>query len=355
MTERQQQRLLYRSAFFVLFVVAPPLDLFRLDLTLGHFVLLGHDWTLGLDAFVSGAIGPGQAALNLVLRGFLPIVAVVGVLGYTAWRWGRLYCGWLCPHFSVVESINALMRRASGKPTLWEPRPLPERLPDGRRLTPHPSYWLLVAMAVLGFAFLWAVTLLTYLLPPGEIYHNLLHGTPTRNQSLFIGVATLLFALEFTLARHLFCRFGCAVGVFQSFVWMANERARVVGYDRSRGVECASCNAACENACPMRLRPRGIKRRMFTCTSCAECLSACQQVQARNPRGPLLRWVEGDCALDVSMRDFGFRPIVPKTCFSDQTASSGDGQASPEGNLYRQQQLGRATTTIDPRRAVSSS
>lgn len=349
MINPQPKRLLYRSAFFALFLVAPPLDLFRLDLTLGHFILFGQDWTLGLDSFVAGAVGPGQAAVNLVLRGFLPIAALIGVLGYTAWRWGRLYCGWLCPHFSVVESINALMRRASGKPTLWERSPLPERLPNGRRLVPNPKYWLLVLIAVFGFAFLWAVTLLTYLLPPSEIYHNLLHGTLTRNQSVFLGVATLLFALEFTLARHLFCRFGCAVGVFQSFVWMANKSALVVGFDRSRGPECARCNAACENACPMRLRPRGIKRRMFTCTNCGECLSACQQVQARNPRGALLRWVEGDCALDVSMRDFGCRPSVPDGCFSNVTVTAGGAKDSSQRVRYGPT-LGVALAAVDARR-----
>jgi polyferredoxin len=159
------------------------------------------------------------------------------------------------------------------------------------------------------------VTLLTYLLPPAEIYHNLFTGNLTRNQTIFITAATVVFTLEFTLARHLFCRFGCAVGVFQSFVWMANRRAMVVGFARSRAAACVDCHAACEDVCPMRLKPRSIKRRMFTCTECGECLSACEQVQARNPRGTLLRWIEGDCALDVSQRDFGRRPELPAECF----------------------------------------
>jgi ferredoxin-type protein NapH len=34
-----------------------------------------------------------------------------------------------------------------------------------------------------------------------------------------------VFTLEFALARHLFCRFGCAVGLFQSLAWMANPGA----------------------------------------------------------------------------------------------------------------------------------
>jgi len=266
---REQQRLLVRTAFFALFVLAPPLDLFRLDLTRGHFIFLGFPWTLGLAPFQAGEIGSVQAVFNLIVRGFLPIVVIVGVLGLVAWKWGRLYCGWLCPHFSVVESINALMRRVLGKPTLWE------AASSGavRRL----REWPLLAAAILAFAFLWALTLLTYLLPPFEIYSNLLAGTLTRNQSIFLIAGTTVFTLEFLLARHLFCRFGCAVGVFQSFVWMANPRAPMVMLDRATAAACVGCGHDCVEACPMRLNPRGSKRDKFACTQCGECVAACRQ------------------------------------------------------------------------------
>jgi len=312
---RQRLRLAVRGGFFALFLLAPPLDLLRLDLHLGHLILFGHPWTLGLAEFVSGETGSMGAALALLLRGFLPIVVVVGGVLWVSWRYGRLYCGWLCPHFSVVETINGLMRRASGRPTLWERRSLPATRPDGRRIEPRRVWWLATALAVVGFAFLWAVALLTYLLPPAEVYGNLWNGTLTRNQAIFLGVATFLFVIEFTLARHLFCRFACAAGLFQSLIWMANRRALVVGFDRARAGTCASCDTACEHACPMRLKPRAIKRRMFTCTQCAQCLEACAQTQSGNPRGPLLQWVGGACALDVSERDFGRRPDVSPGCF----------------------------------------
>lgn len=311
----QDKRLITRLGFFVVFVLAPPLDVFRLDLYLGHFIVFGQPWTLGLDPFLRGEVGPGVAAWNLFWRGLLPIVVVGGGLFWVSWRYGRLYCGWLCPHFSVVETINGLMRRASGKPTLWEKKPLPERLPDGRILNPDRRWWPVTLLAVALFSFVWALTLLTYLLPPDVIYANLLGGTLTRNQSVFLIAGTLAFMAEFLLARHLFCRFGCAVGLFQSLVWMANKRAMVVGYDGARASSCADCNAACDNACPMRLKPRSIKRKMFTCTQCAECISACTQVQAPHGQPPLLQWVEEECARLVSDREHG-RPLpAGGTCF----------------------------------------
>lgn len=319
----KRRRLITRSAFFALFVLSPPLDIFRLDLNLGHMILFGQDWTLGIDPFLAGEIGSGEVAMNLILRGFLPILIIGGGLIAIAWRYGRLYCGWLCPHFSVVEVINSLMRRTFGKPTLWERRPVPGTRMDRR-------YWPLTLLAVAGFAFIWALSLLTYLLPPAEIYPNLLHGDLTRNQSLFLGIGTLVFCLEFLLARHLFCRFGCAVGLFQSLAWMANRKAMVVGFDSRHSSDCIECNAACDHACPMRLKPRSIKRRMFTCTQCSRCLSACETAQQSRQRPPLLKWLDQECARLVSERDFGRHPKVGEECFGESGPALQDIKATKE-------------------------
>ena len=297
-----------QAGFFILFVAAPPLDIFRYDLTLGHFIVFGMPWTLGLDALINGDIGATRAVVNVMVRGFLPVLLVGAVLIWTAWRYGRLYCGWLCPHFSVVETVNSLMQRATGKPSIWESRPLPARRPDGRVVMPNARYWIVTIVVAACFAFLWALSLLTYLLPPFEIYHNLLNASLTGNQARFLGIGTLLFFMDFMFARHLFCRFGCAVGLFQSLAWMANPRALVVGFDGTRARGCQACNNACDNVCPMRLRPRTIKRRMFTCTGCTQCITACEQVQAGSPEGGLLHWVDGEQALPVVTG----RPVRPR-------------------------------------------
>lgn len=311
--ERQRLRSWFQAGFFILFVLAPPLDLFRFDLNLNHFFFLGMHWTLGLDALIAGEISGLEAGFNILIRGFAPLLLIGGGLIWVALRYGRLYCGWLCPHFSVVETINRLMFRASGKQTLWEKSPQPERQPDGAQIKPEKKFWPLTWLAALGFAFLWAVVLLTYLLPPSEIYHNLWHGSLTPNQARFIGVATLLLFIEFMFARHLFCRFGCAIGLFQSLAWMANDRGMVVGFDRNRARLCGDCNNACDNICPMRLKPRTIKRRMFTCTECAQCISACEQVQAPQRQKTLLHWVTDEAAIQVATG----RPATSETGSSD--------------------------------------
>ena len=321
------QRRVFQAGFFILFIFAPILDIFRLDLNLGHFIIFGYNWTLGLEAFQAGDMSALQAAFNVFTRVFLPIGLVIGAGVYVAWKYGRLYCGWLCPHFSVVETINRLMLRASGKPSIWEKKALPREQADASVLTVNKSYWLMVAFAVLFFSFLWAVVLLTYLLPPKTIYDNLFNLELTRNQGIFIGVGTLLLAIEFTFARHLFCRFACAVGVFQSLAWMGNKKAMVVGFNVTRARDCQDCNNACDNACPMRLKPRTVKRNMFTCTNCAECIQACETHNAQTGKTSLLKWVEDECALQVSDSGFGKYPEMPAHCFQQQ-----DGKVQPKVN-----------------------
>ena len=155
----------------------------------------------------------------------------------------------------------------------------------------------------------WAITLLSYLLPPSEVWGNLLAGTSTPNQTRFLFIATAVFALEFGFARHLFCRFGCAVGLFQSLAWMANPKGMVVSFDRDQARDCRSCStavyesgSACDNGCPMRLHPRNIKRMMFSCVQCGQCLDSCEETQEAKGREPLLEWKVGADAVRETLR-----------------------------------------------------
>lgn len=310
-TSIQRWRSLTQVGFFALFVLAPPLNIFRYDLRLGNFILFGQNWTLGIDTLQQESSSSIDAAVNVLLYGLVPVVLFAVIFLWVAWRWGRIYCGWLCPHFSVVELVNRLMQRASGKPSIWEKQVLPERQPDGSIFKPNGWYWLPTLVTVVVFSLLWSISLMTYLLPPFEIYNNLLNAALTRNQSIFLLAATMAFSIEFLVTRHLFCRYGCAVGLFQSLMWMANRRAMVISFDSSRAQACKNCNIACDNSCPMRLQPRTIKRKMFTCTECGECIRACSQVQGTEQQS-LLHWVQGDEAENLSEPPMAFP--ADKTC-----------------------------------------
>lgn len=296
----QRYRLLAQMGFFALFTLTPIFDLFRYDLTEGHAYFLTREWHIGIDDMLAGRAGASTTVINILLYLFLPILGAGALLIGVAWKWGRLYCGWLCPHFSVVETINRLMVIATGKHSVWEKKATPPWEPDGTPAPRDARYWLLVVPAAIAFAFAWAVVGLTYLMPPFQVYHGLLTANLLRGEMIFLSAATTVLTLEFLFARHLFCRYGCAVGIFQSFAWMTNKQAMVVGFERSRLNDCANClgghGSACDAVCPMRLKPRNLKRWMFACTQCGQCLSACGTVNRDHPQGALLHWVKNEQA-----------------------------------------------------------
>lgn len=302
----QSRRLRWQVGFFIFFLLAPVLNLFRFDLTETQLWVLGFKWSLGIDALMKGEITPTQAGLELLVRGLLPILLVVATFLTVAWKYGRLYCGWLCPHFSAVELLNQTLHRAIGKFSLWDKHVSKRRDGRGELVQPRKAWWpvFLALSLLLGFA--WAITLLSYLLPPMRIWSHLFHGTLTPGEARFLLIGTGVFTAEFVLARHLFCRFGCAVGLFQSLVWMANPKGMVVAFKRERAKECRTCDApigsACDSACPMRLHPRDIKRMMFSCVQCGQCLSQCDRSQGQQDRSPVLNWAVGVDAVRETLR-----------------------------------------------------
>jgi polyferredoxin len=301
MVRLQKWRQVTQGGFFLLFLTAPALNLLRFDLSETQLWFFGQRWSLGIDALAHGQIDATAAALQIVLRAFVPAVLFVAVFLGVAYRYGRLYCGWLCPHFSMVEGLNTLLHRACGKLSVWDKRQTP-RAGAASNASWSPLFG--ISCALMGFV--WAITLLTYLLPPSMIWSGLLHGTLTPNQTRFLLIASTLFTLEFAFARHLFCRFGCAVGLFQSLTWMANPKGMVVAFARERARDCKTCDeprgSACDNVCPMRLNPRNIKRMMFSCVQCGQCLNACGASQSAQQRTPTLEWRVGVDALRETLR-----------------------------------------------------
>ncbi len=304
----QRRRRAFQAGFFAFFLFAPALNLLRFDLTETQLWVAGMRWSLGITAFQLGQASATETAVSILLRGFLPGIALVVGFLWVAWRWGRLYCGWLCPHFSSVEMLNDVLHRACGKLSLWDRKATPRAGAGGPRV-PQRRWWPLFALSCALLGFLWAITLLTYLLPPATIWSNLVAGTLTPNQARFIVIGGTAFTLEFAFARHLFCRFGCAVGLFQSLAWMANPKALVMAFNRDQARDCRDCatadapeGSACDHACPMRLKPRNVKRLMFSCVQCGRCASQCESSQGAHARDPLLQWTVGVEALRETLR-----------------------------------------------------
>ncbi len=298
----QAWRRITQIGFFTLFVLAPVFDLLRYDLVEKHAYILTFPWHLGIDDLLAKRIPPGQAVRNILFLLILPLV--LGFVGFmaAARRWGRLYCGWLCPHFGIVEWLNSLFIRATGKPSLWESKALPSIRPDGQPRVRDWRAWLPMLPIAAASGFVFTLAALTYVMPPRHVYGSLLKGTLPSGEVWLLAAGTLAFSLELLFARHLFCRYGCSLGILQSLAWMSNRSALVVGTERPRLSECATCQqgqgSACDAVCPMRLKPRNLKRWMFSCTQCGLCIDACTTVNQNNPAGSLLHWTSGEAARD---------------------------------------------------------
>ena len=297
----QAWRRVTQIGFLALFVLAPVFDLLRYDMVEKHAYILTFPWQLGIDDLLARRIPPAQAVLNIVLRLILPLVVAIAAFIYATRRWGRIYCGWLCPHFGVVEWLNSLFIRAIGKPTLWESKTLPPIEPNGQPRIRDWRAWLPMLPIAAASGFVFTLAALTYVMPPRHVYGSLLRGTLLPGEVWLLIAGTVAFSLELLFARHLFCRYGCSVGILQSLAWMSNRRGLVVGTERSRLAECATCldgqGSACDAVCPMRLKPRSLKRWMFSCTQCGLCIDACATVNTAQAAAPLLRWTSGDAAL----------------------------------------------------------
>lgn len=294
---REKIRLITQLSFYLLFLSAPLLNIFRFDIVEGHFIVLGQSWMLGLESSEFECLDTSHSVRNILLNFILPVFILLIATGFIAWKYGRIYCGWLCPHFSVVETINRLMLKHLNRLTFWEK-------PDKKIRKTLP--WLFVLSICIVIAFIWSFTLLGYIYPPKLLSTDLYHLELSFGPALFLLVMTIILTIDFFFARHLFCKYGCSFGIMQSMVWMANSKSMVVGFDKSRAHLCQSCDSECDKACPMRLPVRGIKRAKFTCTQCGICLNACDDAQADNPEGRLIHWVSNEEATAVDRQAASF-------------------------------------------------
>ncbi len=296
---REKLRRISQYTFYLLFLTAPIFDLLRFDLYEGYFVIFGQPWAFGLQSTEFQCIDTATQVRNLLLNFIFPVIILVVVSILVAWKYGRIYCGWLCPHFSVVETINATMLKQLGRVTLWEKRPAEKK---------EFIAWVLVLSLCILIAFIWSFTLLSYVLPPKGLALDLYHLKLSFGPSLALLVLTSLLTFDFFFARHLFCKYGCSYGMLQSFAWMANSKAMVIGFDKPRANLCQSCDNECDKACPMRLSVRGIKRVKFPCTQCGICLDVCDDVQEKAHKGEIrvINWVSSDEAVTVDRQAASF-------------------------------------------------
>lgn len=266
------QRRAAQWGFLLLLVLIPATGLFRIDPIAGAFVVLDRQiwWS---DFF-------------LVFGVWVMLAGSLVMLYSTV---GTAFCGWACPQNSLAEWANAVTRRFLGKRA--EVSLNGERMLVAGRKN-RPLNWLILAVLLILPAMLYALIPLFYFYPPDVIW-SFVSFRDDERLAASLHYIYLIFALVFLLdgafLRHFWCRFMCVYKIWQHG-FKTRQTLRVT-WDKSRGAECEKCNA-CAVSCFLDIDPR--QTDIFdSCINCGECITACNNVQARKGNPGLLKFEIG--------------------------------------------------------------
>lgn len=255
--------LVVQPFFWVLFFLSPMLNWFRVDMLDSNFVFLGEMYPFEFE-YVKW--------IPIVFYTLVLVIAVVSVI------FGRLFCGWTCPHNTMTELTRGI-RALAGR----EPEPMWMKRLFQKRPGLKPGFRIAAPFVALGFTTVMSLLLCSFIVPPEWIVSTYLMGTP--HIALVFGNLLFVFIGMFLLyCGHDFCRACCPYGMAQSISayqkgkWNPME----IQFKGDQETQCKTCTA-CRQVCPVDIDPRdalNLRVGQFDgCFNCGECIDACKTVQ----------------------------------------------------------------------------
>jgi polyferredoxin len=257
----------------VVAILIPVTGLFRIDPIAGAFVVLDRQiwWS---DFFL--------------VFGFWLMIASGLVLLYSTV--GTAFCGWSCPQNSLSEWANYLTQKLLGKRA--EVSLTGEKMKVGENKNRWTN-WSILGICFLSAAMFFALIPLFYFYSPAVVWSFATFQQDERlAESLhfiyFVFVAVIF--LDIAFIRHFWCRFMCIYKVWQH--GFKTRHTLHVAYDDSRSELCEKCNY-CVTHCFLELDPRQTEI-YDSCINCGECITACNNLQAKKGYPGLLSFKIGD-------------------------------------------------------------
>lgn len=273
--------------FWALFLLGATLNLFRVDMLGQKLVVLGQDYPFEFQYLIWLPVG------------FYGAVILIGVISFV---WGRLFCGWSCPHNTMTE-LTRPFRAVIGRDQL--------PLPIARLFKKYPPLKTMfnISSLPLAIAITYALAMLLsfYVVPPNWALAQYASGRP--HIALVFGhLLFTLIGLFLLYAGHDFCRTCCPYGMAQSLSAYQEGKWRPMEIqfsgaefnDSGISEDCKTCTG-CQSVCPVNIDPRkpealnlsGLQKSLKVgqfngCFNCGECIDACKSIQRYKQRDGLL-------------------------------------------------------------------
>jgi cytochrome c oxidase accessory protein FixG len=219
---------------------------------------------------------------------------------------GRVWCGYACPHTVFLEGVFRRIERWIEGPAAS--RAMLDKGPLGWTKTWRRGAKMVVFAAIAAVI---AHSFLGYFMPV-EVLVEAVTASPGQHPTAFgfMLVATVLLFVNFTWFREQTCIVMCPYGRLQAALYDADTV--LVGYDQKRGeprgsagtagagdcVDCYRCVSVC---------PTGIDIRQGTqmeCVGCANCIDACDEVMLKLGRAPGLVRYDSQRGFETGKRRF---------------------------------------------------
>jgi len=257
-------------SFLLLFILAPVLGLFRIDILAGAFVIGSYQIWFADFAIVFGAW--------FLIAGLL-------VLSYS-WL-GAVFCGWACPQGLLSELGSGWMHHLLGRRAglAVDGSGVDVALRKKKWFN-----WLLLSLAFVAASMVFALIPVLYFYPPLVVWHFV---TLQRDIAMPLSMYWIYFVfcmimlLDIGFIRHLMCQNFCIYRIWQHS-FKTSETMRI-GYDATRSDECVKCGY-CASACAVELDPKHTE--VYSgCTACGECIVACDHLHERKGEAGLLSFM----------------------------------------------------------------